>query len=418
MQALSDSVIVIDEVQSVPPKLIYLFNYAMNFLSCFCNTTIILSSATQPCFEQLEVPLRLADQADMIMLDKEQLNVFQRVAVEVRVTPYGMSLDELAQFCIEILEKQDSLLVICNTKSEARHLYVQLKTFLPACTNLLFHLSTAMCQKHRKDTLEEIYDSLEKLQKGCRDKKIICISTQLVEAGIDFSFQAVVRIMAGADNLAQSVGRCNRSNEYGPGCRTYLVNLKKEELSKLKEIRYAQKSTFKVLQKVKDNEYGENTDLLSEELIRDYYATFLNYDDIKKDMYYPFKKDGIQRQMVELLLENTGKQVLEQPFLTVGKEFQVFEDNTIDVLVPYQDGAEIISNLCSERARFDLQYLKEQIERAKPYTISIYEEQKKQLEEGILHKYEGERIWALDAQAYDHKIGLYTEEKEMKNLFY
>ncbi len=54
MQALCDSVIVIDEVQSLPKKITDMFNMAMNFLLQFCNASIVLSSATQPCFEELK----------------------------------------------------------------------------------------------------------------------------------------------------------------------------------------------------------------------------------------------------------------------------------------------------------------------------------------------------------------------------
>lgn len=52
MQALCNSIIVIDEVQTVPDKMLSLFNLALNFLAKICNATIILCSATQPCFEK------------------------------------------------------------------------------------------------------------------------------------------------------------------------------------------------------------------------------------------------------------------------------------------------------------------------------------------------------------------------------
>ena len=46
--ALCNSILVIDEVQTVPGTLLSLFNLAINFLSEICGTTVVLCSATQP----------------------------------------------------------------------------------------------------------------------------------------------------------------------------------------------------------------------------------------------------------------------------------------------------------------------------------------------------------------------------------
>ena len=54
MHRLCNSVIIIDEVQSIPIKCIYMFNMAMSFLAEFCNTTVVLCSATQPSLEDIK----------------------------------------------------------------------------------------------------------------------------------------------------------------------------------------------------------------------------------------------------------------------------------------------------------------------------------------------------------------------------
>lgn len=64
-----------------------------------------------------------------------------------------------------------------------------------------------------------------------------------------------------------------------------------------------------------------------------------------------------------------------QAFRLAGREFQVFEENTTDVIVPYGEGAELILDLCGEQAAYDLVYLKARLERAKPYTVSLYQYQ-------------------------------------------
>ncbi|MDD3693246.1 MAG: CRISPR-associated endonuclease Cas3'', partial [Oscillospiraceae bacterium] len=52
MCSLTNSVIVIDEIQSLPRNITDMFNMAINFLAYYCNTTVVLSSATQPCFDK------------------------------------------------------------------------------------------------------------------------------------------------------------------------------------------------------------------------------------------------------------------------------------------------------------------------------------------------------------------------------
>ena len=142
MQALCNSIIVIDEVQTVPDKMLSLFNLALNFLAKICNTTIILCSATQPCFEKTIYPLDKSVK-DLITLTKEQETVFKRVRLEYKGE---MDCEELANFAAGILEENNSLLLVCNTKNEAAVMFNLL------CSKLkdvkAFHISAGMCTAH------------------------------------------------------------------------------------------------------------------------------------------------------------------------------------------------------------------------------------------------------------------------------
>ena len=57
LNSLADSVIIVDEIQSLPIQMIYMFNLAMNYLSLVCDSTIILCSATQPVLDQVSCPI-------------------------------------------------------------------------------------------------------------------------------------------------------------------------------------------------------------------------------------------------------------------------------------------------------------------------------------------------------------------------
>lgn len=414
MRALMDSVIIIDEVQSLPKKTIAMFNMAINFLSMYCNATIVLSSATQPCLEKLDWPIQLAIQPDMVQLNKQQLQVFERADIIDKTTPYGMDLDEWVNFCFSCMEEHESLLVICNTKSEAKQLFIKMESIAQSEGWCISHLSTAMCQQHREKVLEELQNQLNELQQKIRlcaeRKKVICISTQLVEAGVDFSFECVIRVLAGVDNLAQAAGRCNRSNEYGHKGKVYLINLKNENLSMLKEIADAQNSTCKVLLNEASSEEDTLIGVKATTLFYDY---LFQQKDMKRKIKYPIENYGTI-YMADLLANKNAwahsnePPFLHQPFRTIGERFQVFDDKTFDVLVPYGDGKELIEELKKmENDRFTLPLLKGIMQRTKKYTISIYQWQKEKLwEKGVLCSLFENRLLVLDERAYDCKYGV------------
>ncbi len=419
MQALVNSIIVIDEVQSLPGKTINMFNMAMNFLHECCNCTVILSSATQPCLDESENKLVLKPNADIVPYDRELFSPFKRTNVHNAVTQYGMTIEDLTVFSYNLLEEKSSLLVICNTKSSALKLYKRLKLFMDGDDTVyeLVHLSASMCPQHRRDVLHKMKENLSRPA----EKKVICIATQIVEAGVDISFESVIRLVAGLDNLAQAVGRCNRSNEYGYLCDVYLINLKADEenFRFLKEIEYAQRSTLKFIYAFRNSPEVYHNDLLSDESILTYYRNYYRMPEVKKLQKYPVMLGGVEHRLYNMLSSNElvpgsddNSYLLKQAFKTAGELFEVFDVSTTDIIVPYNVEAEdIITDLCSEKASFDLEYLRGRVNKAKQYTIHIYEYQKRQLEDmGMLYSDKERRFITLKTrQCYDPVVGLIIE---------
>ncbi len=404
MHALANSVIVIDEVQSVPRKMLSLFNMAMNFLAAACNSVIVLCSATQPYLEGVPHALHFQQPADLVPIDPAWREVFRRTNIIDRRKKGGYTTEELTEFAMECMNKEDSLLMICNTKAGARTLYNSVRHFPNAEA---YHLSTAMCMEHRIDTLAKI--NLCLLQK----RRVICVSTQMVEAGVDFSFACVIRASAGLDNMIQAAGRCNRSGEFGRLCPVYIVNIQQENLSRLKEIQQSQLAAESVLaQYAQDPDRFENN-LASDECIRAYYRRL--YTDMPTHgQDYPLAH--LDTTLFTLLSDNRtsqhhstskGKYIITQAFKTAGSEFSVFDNNTVDVLVPYGQGEELIAALQSKAATQDFHYRKELLDQAKRFSISLYDYEVKLLQDlGGLYSLFEDSILVLQGDFYSHKIGL------------
>lgn len=387
--ALADSVLVFDEAQNLPMRDIHLFNMVVNFLQKFCRTTIVLCSATQPCLENVIYPIDFEKMPDMVSLNIHQIEAFKRVAVHNLVTPCGMKNYEIVNFTFDRLEKKKSVLLICNTKQQAHDLYESLKAQKDDEIQL-FHLSTAMCAQNRQDVLQETCECLDS------KRKMICVATQLVEAGIDFSFEVVIRSLAGMDSIVQAFGRCNRSFEYGKMGEGYIIRMQEENLTMLGDIKESQISTASLLEAFQIAPEDFDHDLLGKKAIRYYYMKLfnehMNESGGKGSFDHRVLKDGGEEDTLLNLLSVNNKVMCSkkcyftcQAFKTAGKQFTVFETDTVDVIAPYKKGKDIIVSLCSAEAQYDIGFRKEKIKEASRYTVQIWKNQlTEMIKEGVI----------------------------------
>ena len=414
MQSLCNSIIVIDEVQTVPDKMLSLFNLALNFLAKICNTTIILCSATQPCFEKTMYPLDKSVK-DLITLTKEQETVFKRVRLEYKGE---MDCEELADFAAGILEENNSLLLVCNTKNEAAVMFNLL------CSKLkdvkVFHISAGMCTAHRKETIKEMQEALENKQ-----QKVLCVSTQVIEAGVDVSFARVIRLLAGMDNIVQATGRENRNREFDGLALGYIVRLKGEVLKGLSEIEAAKNAAANLLVKYKNSPKIYDNDLMSEKAINEYYeCLYGNVNDGYHDFYIESVRDSILNLMSCNENVDSGKipeynkYFMHHALKTAGGLFTVFDESSIDIIVPYDRGKEIIQKIFAVGDK-DYEKLKAVLKEAKLYTVSLFKYQKIKLEEqGALIFVPSAGVYILQDGYYDELTGLNLNQSELPLQIY
>ena len=121
--------------------------------------------------------------------DEQREELYKKLSrVEIRFNEKsgGWNVDEAGAFLLEQFQTTPSCLFIVNTKKWAQELYQYCKA-QNVPPEALFHLSTNQCAAHRK----AIFDTIKARLKN--KEPVICISTQLIEAGVDISMACVIR---------------------------------------------------------------------------------------------------------------------------------------------------------------------------------------------------------------------------------
>ncbi len=375
--SLINSVIILDEVQSLPIEMTYLFNLSMNFISSVMKTNIVLSTATQPKYDEDNIKYRLnyAKNANLVRLSQNQLKVFKRTKV------YNFNdgkKSSLVDIKTEVLSHaEDSNLIILNTKRAARNLYKMLLEDL-GNNNNIYLLNTDFCPEHRKDILNEIK---AKLSEGVAVK---LVSTQLIEAGVDVDFKRLIRSYAGIDSLIQAIGRCNRYGLLKEGI-VKLVNMGFEEnLNYLESIQYKKDITEIILNK----KTGEiDIDKLNDEFFARYYT---KYESL---MAYPLEKD--KPSAFDLLSDNINNigtktkdfPILRQSFKTAADNINLIKNDTKAMIVCYKNSITGKSNEekydelkmlleNEDTITYKISKIKRLLKEMQSYTINVYENDK------------------------------------------
>ena len=333
---LANSVLILDEVQSLPIEVTTLFNLTMNFLNKVMNTSIILCTATQPAYDSTAITHRLDyggknnECPDIVELSHDEMEVFARTELrKFKEENQNTRLSELVDF---VLENSESILAIFNTKKTVDKFYMMLEGLTD---RPLYQLSTNMCAQHRFDMISEIKQHLK------NGVPIICISTQLIEAGVDVDFNQVIRSYAGIDSIVQASGRCNREGKRQKGQVT-LVNLMNEEedISRLKEVKNKKKATEDILDK---NFSPIDTSRLNSEFFESYYTNNKSSMDYSLSSPEESVFDYLSKNKFQLRPNFIGR--MKQAFKTAGKKMNLINNETIGVLVPYGAGIEKLSRL-------------------------------------------------------------------------
>lgn len=328
----SNCVFLLDEIQSLPPRL---YGFFVAYLDKFCKLTgsfAIVSTATQPALrlpddnkEAKEFFLDYEPPFKLLSLSHYENPVFNRYTVEVQ-----KSIIDIEQLGHQVLQEEKSVLVILNTIQDTKDLYNFIRKNMDN-TNVLL-LNTHFIPSDRS---QKIYIAKEKL---CQGDKVVLISTQLIEAGVDIDFPVLYRDFATISSIVQSAGRCNRNGKNAEKGKVVVVRLgtNQGERSSLiyrgpdKElIKFSRESFY-------ESGFCEEKDMLNIQ------KTFFEKicDQLIFGAYGEKLKNNLMKDISQCMYEKVGKFSLIDKNI-FGEEYLYYvprngEDNNFELLLEYQ----------------------------------------------------------------------------------
>jgi len=330
---LANSIIILDEVQTVPYKYWQLIKNTFNVLGKMYNCYFILMSATQPLMFLPEEEI-----FEIVPDYKKYFRYFNRTRL-INKTSTNISFASFIEevgFYIQANQKKD-ILIILNTKNHSKKCFEELRMVADNETDDIFYLSTMITPYERKRIIGLIKEHSAK-------RKII-VSTQLIEAGVDISVHTVFRAIAPIDAIIQASGRANRYNEKPDQGEVYIYEI--EEMRKATSMIYG----ADLIQKTKNVLNGIDT--IEEksylDLIEGYFLEVRKQSESHLSVYLDgiaslnFKDVGefslIEERKAEsmfLQLNLKAKDVWEQ-------YVDIWEDPTLDIFQKKQEFAKIKS---------------------------------------------------------------------------
>lgn len=292
---IAESVVIFDEVQSLPKEVIVPTLQMLMDVQAVMKSSFLFCTATQPAFEKR---LRFDGINSIYPLIAEPGSLYDKTRrVEYHLLE-GLAPVDYGKLSEAVVENDDSTLVIFNTKKAALEFYNLMKTL--SNWEHRYHLSTSMCPAHRKEVVKKIRADLTE------KKKILVVSTQLIEAGVDFDFPVLFRAMAPLEAVIQAAGRCNREGN--------LIGYGKVFLFKLQDAKYPDKTYAACAGYAEELIRNDKNQLYRHDVFKKYYADVV-------DLYVEPDKYGINNARKEF------------NFKTVNDMYHIIKDGSEGIFI-------------------------------------------------------------------------------------
>jgi CRISPR-associated endonuclease/helicase Cas3 len=355
-----NSVIVIDEVQTLPIGLLTPILSMLRELVDRYQVTVVLCTATQPALEgdtpYFKEGFPINSVQDIIHPDLAKKHFLKLKRVKYEVPKHGETWTW--QILKEQVPQNQSSLIVLNTRRDAVAVLSTLDVQPNKSVGLqsekvqsilrseqsspTLHLSTLLCGEHRRVVLKEVKRRLD------HKEHCILVSTQVVEAGVDLDFPLVFRALGPLDRIVQAAGRCNREgklkNEQDELISGRVVIFDPAEGSKPPKGEYAQ--AMQKAQSILQDAGFQESDLHEPAIFQQYFRYL--YSVCKPD------EKGIQA------MRKSGS------FRDVSEEFKLIEDNAVPVVIEYDT---VVRDLLKDIERRGL--WSSDREKLQPYMVNL-----------------------------------------------
>jgi CRISPR-associated endonuclease/helicase Cas3 len=385
---LANSVIILDEAQTLPLPLLRPCLAALDELALNYGASIIFCTATQPALD-----VRDFGKGGLKLEGRELAPNPAELATKLRRTKIERATKELEDDeLVEALATQEQVLVIVNRRTHALDLYNKAKQ---AGLSGLVHLTTRQYAIHRREILAEVREALRE-GRPCR-----LIATSLVEAGVDIDFPRVWRAEAGLDQIAQAVGRCNREGRNAPEDSTVTV-FKPKEHKPPREI--AQLAS--AFARIADN----FDDLLSPDAMKEYF----------REVYWQKGDEQLDQKKILDEFKVSGGD-LNFNYKTAAQNFRMIESGLVPIIInigrEVQDVLERLNNAESSPGKAARQL--------QSYAVQIPPKDLNLLIQNKRVEYHRSDLWGdqfavlTDSELYTHETGLLWENADIlgKSIF-
>jgi CRISPR-associated endonuclease/helicase Cas3 len=354
---LQNSVVILDEVQTLPLELLTTIMGVLNLLVQHFKVTVVFCTATQPALDEFLktsgiTPIELAPNPPLIFRKLER----------VKYKNYSREKWTWEQV-VAAMKTSNHALAIVNTKKDARNLWEAFED------DSIYHLSAAMCGAHRRDVLDEIRKKLNS------DEPCYLVATQVVEAGVDIDFERVFRALGPLDRIVQAGGRCNREGkqEYGE-----VVIFSPEDGSFPKGI------------------YGVAMHKAGQ---------LLNNPELKVNLNdpatFPQYFSAVRKNITERFDIEEARKALK--FKSVAEKFKLIEDDTIPVVVNYNP--EVVMTAL-DTLKYEPEESRRVIRQLQPYLVNLLHWEVRKCRYLLQEIFPGLFLWT---GKYHRRLGLLKE---------
>ena len=370
---MGDSILVFDEIHMIPQNYLQPCLEGITYLTRYLNSEAVFLTATMPDFASLFDKYSLKGGKILNLIgDRSCFPVFQRC----RFTDLGLQGKEPV---LQRAMESSASLIIVNRRQDAKELY-------ELGYGKKYHLSTYMTAYDRRKVIAQIREELSQLEDDFPgleyvpdDRKILVVSTSLIEAGVDLDFETVFRELAGVDNILQAAGRCNREGKR-KNAVTYTFSIENDGRASGD---FRSEITRGILE--------EFEDLSSPESIEAYYSRLFKWQE----------KEIVKNSMYQLC---SGVETI--PMREYSEKFELIDSCTVSVVVERdEESREMI-----QRVRFGGKADSRELQN---YSCSVYlYELEELMKQGAVSDFQTGTFFLTNQDYYDEYTGLRFEGKD------